>query len=131
MKANHLRAIALVIIFVPVLFLFCYIYECVYSAFRMESKITFSAMMIPIAISTLLIYYIFYSTMYYCIIKKNPKYNDLIYLWLLRIAFTSMLFGPFTSMYITYKAMHNGYIECEKISWMSPNNFVKPPETCN
>ena len=130
MKANHLRAIALVIIAIPASIMVGYINGCVISAFKMEERITFSGMMFAITISTPLMCYTFFFGMYFFIFNKLPKYNDFICIWLARIAMATMFISPFVSMYITYKAMHNGYIKCEKISWMSPKNFVKPPETC-
>ena len=132
MKANHLRAIALGIMAIPISFLIGYTNDCIYSAvFKMEGRVTFSATMFTASMSTPLMCYIFFFGMYYLILNKLPKYSDFIFIWLMRIAMVTMFVSPFVSMYITYKAMHNGYIECEKISWMSPNNFVKPPETCN
>ena len=131
MKANHLRAVALVIIAIPASIMVGYINGCVISAFKMEERITFSGMMFATTISTPLLCYLFFFLMYFFILNRLPKYNDFICIILIRIAVVTMLISPFVSMYITYKAMHNGYIKCEKISWMSPNNFVKPPETCN
>ena len=130
MKANHLRAIALVIIAIPASIMVGYINGCVISAFKMEERITFSGMMFVVTVSTPLLCYFLFFSMYFFIFNKLPIYNELICIVLFRILLVSIFISPFVSMYITYKAMHNGYIECEKISWMSPNNFVKPPETC-
>jgi len=130
MKANHLRAIALVIIAIPASIMVGYINGCVISAFKMEERITFSGMMFVVTVSTPLLCYFLFFSMYFFIFNKLPIYNELICIVLFRILLVSIFISPFVSMYITYKAMHNGYIECEKISWISPNNFVKPPETC-
>jgi uncharacterized protein YneF (UPF0154 family) len=131
MKANHLRAIALVIIAIPASIMVGYINGCVISAFKMEERITFSGMMFVVTVSTPLLCYFLFFSMYFFIFNNLPIYNELICIVLFRILLVSIFISPFVSMYITYKAMHNGYIECEKISWMSPNNFVKPPETCD
>jgi hypothetical protein len=131
MNANFLKAIMGLLLLVPLSFMIGYIYECVFSAFNMENRITFSASILSVAIATPAIYYVLFSAIYILCLSKLPGYHELINKWLLKLLIVSVVVSPFTSMYITYKATNNGYIECEKISWMSPNNFVKPPETCN
>ena len=66
MKANHLRAIALGIMAIPISFLIGYVNSCVISAFKMEERITFSGMMFVVTVSTpLLCYFLFFFNVFF------------------------------------------------------------------
>ncbi|WP_268989706.1 DUF1240 domain-containing protein [Yersinia pseudotuberculosis] len=68
-----------------------------------------------------------------CIIylKEKNKYAEFMGRCFVLFLIISMIAGFIMSFYINIKLTNHGYITCEKISWMSPTTYVKPPSTCN
>lgn len=101
-----------------------------YSLIKLDNEITFSGLYVAVILSIPFFIYIALGSVYHSITKVLPKHNKKILHSLCMILLIAITAGPFISFYVTFKLTHEGYVKCDRISWMSPNTFIKPPETC-
>nr|WP_071818602.1 DUF1240 domain-containing protein [Yersinia pestis] len=97
----------------------------------MVKEITFSASVFIAFLSIPLLIYALLSGLIYLVSGWRFKYDSLIFRCLLIISVISVILSLPISFYVTYKLKQDNYVACDRISWMSPNNFVKPPAVCN
>ncbi|HHQ4314555.1 TPA: DUF1240 domain-containing protein, partial [Serratia fonticola] len=50
--------------------------------------------------------------------------------YLTKLTLASILFSLPVSLYVNYKLKHDGYLTCDRISWMSPTTYVKDLSLC-
>nr|WP_265575766.1 DUF1240 domain-containing protein [Xenorhabdus griffiniae] len=75
----------------------------------------------------------FYSisgSIFFFLFDRLPKYNNIIIKYLTRLMITSFIISFPISLYVDYKLKSEGYITCDKISWMSPTTYVKNLSLC-
>ncbi len=125
---NALLGIIMLLILTPMMYLVSiYIIELI----KMEDEITFSASIFIAFLSIPLLIYALLSGLIYLVSGWRFKYDSLICRCLLIISVISVILSLPISFYVTYKLKQDNYVACDRISWMSPNNFVKPPAVCN
>ncbi|MDX7990122.1 DUF1240 domain-containing protein [Xenorhabdus littoralis] len=97
----------------------------------MEEEITFSAGVFIAFFSSPLVLFGILGAIYFIFTKKKPKYYDLIIKVTWWIFLSSLVLSMPVSFYVGYKLQNNGYLTCDKISWMSPTTYVKDIKLCN
>lgn len=125
---NILASIILLLIIIPIEYLS---YKYINSYMVMAKEITFSASIFIAFLSIPLLIYALLSGLIYLVSGWRFKYDSLICRCLLIISVISVTLSLPISFYVTYKLKQDNYVACDRISWMSPNNFVKPPAVCN
>ncbi len=125
---NILASIILLLIIIPIEYLS---YKYINSYMVMAKEITFSASIFIAFLSIPLLIYALLSGLIYLVSGWRFKYDSLICRCLLIISVISVILSLPISFYVTYKLKQDNYVACDRISWMSPNNFVKPPAVCN
>lgn len=125
---NILASIILLLIIIPIE---CLSYKYINSYMVMAKEITFSASIFIAFLSIPLLIYALLSGLIYLVSGWRFKYDSLICRCLLIISVISVILSLPISFYVTYKLKQDNYVACDRISWMSPNNFVKPPAVCN
>ncbi|MGF6192765.1 DUF1240 domain-containing protein [Serratia sp. 2723] len=122
-----LGASALLIIFICLSLL---IYSYAISLILMKDEITFSTSVFMSFFAIPLILYALSGSVFFFIFDRLPKHNMLVVRYLTRLALASLIFGLPISLYVSYKLSHDGYLTCDKISWMSPTTYVKDLSLC-
>lgn len=131
MGNKYIRALAIFLITAILIFgIYITLLEC-YSLIKLDNEITFSGSYVAIISSIPFFIYIALGSVYHSITKVLPKHNKKILHSLCVIALIAITVGPFVSFYVTFKLTHEGYVKCDRISWMSPNTFVKAPANCD
>ncbi|WP_213018417.1 DUF1240 domain-containing protein, partial [Yersinia pestis] len=69
-------------------------------------------------------------SVWFFIFNKLPKFNKFIIKYLSIPMFLSFIVSFPISLYVDYKLKSNGYVVCDRISWMSPNTYVKDLSLC-
>ncbi|WP_146134681.1 DUF1240 domain-containing protein, partial [Yersinia pseudotuberculosis] len=59
-----------------------------------------------------------------------PKSRKIVIKYLTMLAIASFIMSFPISLYVDYKLKSNGYVVCDRISWMSPNTYVKDLSLC-
>lgn len=121
---NILASIILLLIIIPIEYLS---YKYINSYMVMAKEITFSASIFIAFLSIPLLIYALLSGLIYLVSGWRFKYDSLICRCLLIISVISVILSLPISFYVTYKLKQDNYVACDRISWMSPNNFVKTP----
>ena len=124
---NILASIILLLI-IPIEYLS---YKYINSYMVMAKEITFFASIFIAFLSIPLLIYALLSGLIYLVSGWRWKYDSLICRCLLIISVISVILSLPIFFYVTYKLKQDNYVVCDRISWMSPNNFVKPPAVCN
>jgi hypothetical protein len=122
-----LGASALLVLFICLSLL---IYSYAISLILMKDEITFSATVFICFFATPLILYTFSCSVFFFIFDRQPKNNIIISKYLIMIAFASLILSFPVSLYVNYKLKHDGYLTCDKISWMSPTTYVRDLSLC-
>lgn len=122
-----LGASALLILFICLSLL---IYSYAISLVLMKDEITFSTSVFMSFFAIPLILYALSGSVFFFIFDRLPKHNMLVVRYLTRLALASLIFGLPVSLYVSYKLNHDGYLTCDKISWMSPTTYVKDLSLC-
>ncbi|MCC8463653.1 DUF1240 domain-containing protein [Photorhabdus bodei] len=105
--------------------------ENLISLVKMDEKITFSSSVFMIFFFSPLISYCMVSIIFSNITNRCPKYHDSFIKYFGSIAIISLLLSFPTSLYVNYKLKSDGYLVCPRISWMSPNTYVKDIKLCD
>ncbi|CAQ82504.1 conserved hypothetical protein [Photorhabdus asymbiotica] len=102
--------------------------DCVFSLILMKEKIIFSGPIVMYFISFNILCYIrFY---FFFVFDRLPKLNKLIIRYLTMLMIASFIVSFPISLYVNYKLKNDGYLTCDKISWMSPTTYVKNLSLC-
>ncbi len=80
--------------------------------------------------SPLVFYYVIF-VIFVNITGRYPKYHDSFNKYFGTIAIISFFLGFPTSLYVNYKLKNDGYLVCPRISWTSPNTYVKDIKLCD
>ncbi|MCW7763815.1 DUF1240 domain-containing protein [Photorhabdus luminescens] len=105
--------------------------ENLISLVKMDDKITFSSSVIIILFFSPLISYCMVSIIFSNITNRCPKYHDGFIKYFGSIAIISFFLSFPTSLYVNYKLKSDNYLVCPRISWMSPNTYVKDVKLCD
>ncbi|CAQ82414.1 MULTISPECIES: DUF1240 domain-containing protein [Photorhabdus] len=101
------------------------------SLIKMDEKIIFSSGVFMIFFSSPLVFYYVIFVIFVNITGRYPKHHDGFNKYLGTIAIISFFLGFPTSLYVNYKLKSDGYLVCPRISWMSPNTYVKDIKLCD
>ncbi len=80
--------------------------------------------------SPLVFYYVFF-IIFVNITGRYPKHHDSFNKYFGTIAIISFFLSFPTSLYVHYKLKSDNYLVCPRISWMSPNTYVKDIKLCD
>ncbi len=130
MKNRPFNILFGMIIFSIVLFMMYLVFLCIISLIRMEDKITLSSSIVICLISSPLLFYATAGSVYIFVFNKKPKFNKMIIKYLTMLAIASFIMSFPIPFYIDYKLKNDGYVVCDRISWMSPNTYVKDLSLC-
>ncbi|MBS9437985.1 DUF1240 domain-containing protein [Photorhabdus noenieputensis] len=125
MNSKYLKALGGVILLLFLTFLMCFIIKSAVSLVLMKDEITFSSAVIISILSFPIIFYSLSGSIFFFIFDRLPKYNKILVKYLSRLMITSFVISLPISFYVDYKLKNDGYLTCDKISWMSPTTYVK------
>ncbi|OTA18919.1 membrane protein [Xenorhabdus beddingii] len=131
MKSKYLKALAgviLLIIFTPIVFLVSHYFL---SLIFMKDEITFSSGVVIGFMSSPLLLYSLSGSIFFLLFDRLPKFNEVIVKYLTMLMIASFIVSFPISFYVNYKLRSDGYLVCDKISWMSPTTYVKDLRLCN
>ncbi|MCA6219601.1 DUF1240 domain-containing protein [Photorhabdus antumapuensis] len=101
------------------------------SLIKMEDKITFSGHVFLLFFSFPLLSYSMIFVIFFNITSRCPKYHDNFINCFGMITVISFFSSFPISFYVDYKLKSENYLVCERISWMSPNTYVKDIKLCD
>nr|WP_276552568.1 DUF1240 domain-containing protein [Xenorhabdus indica] len=119
-----------VILLLFLTFLMSFIIKSAVSLILMKDEITFSGAVIISILSFPIIFYSLSGSIFFFIFDRLPKFNKIIVKYLSRLMIASFIIGFPLSFYVDYKLKNDGYLTCDKISWMSPTTYVKNLSLC-
>ncbi|KGM26559.1 membrane protein [Photorhabdus luminescens] len=105
--------------------------EYLLSLILMDEKITFSGNVMIFFFSFPFIVYFVVSAVYLSFAKRYPKHYDTCAKYLFVIAIVSVFLSFPVSFYVDYKLKSDNYLVCPRISWTSPNTYVKDMKLCD
>ncbi|MCC8383088.1 DUF1240 domain-containing protein [Photorhabdus laumondii] len=130
-KKNILPIICAIAIFILALSGLFLTGENLISLIKMEEKITFSGPVFIIFFSFPFLSYFIVSVIFLNIKNRWPKHHDSFINCFRVIAIVSFFLSFPLSFYVDYKLKSENYLVCERISWMSPNTYVKDIKLCD
>ncbi|OCA55528.1 DUF1240 domain-containing protein [Photorhabdus namnaonensis] len=130
-KKKIIRIIGTLAIFILTLFAVFLAGGNLVSLVKMDEKITFSSSVIIILFFSPLLFYSFFFIIFVSITGRYPKYHDSFNKYFGTIAIISLFLSFPTSLYVHYKLKSDDYLVCPRISWMSPNTYVKDMKLCD
>ncbi|WP_072032500.1 MULTISPECIES: DUF1240 domain-containing protein [Xenorhabdus] len=130
MNSKYLKALGGVILLLFLTFLMSFIIKSAVSLILMKDEITFSGAVIISILSFPIIFYSLSGSIFFFIFDRLPKFNKIIVKYLSRLMIASFIIGFPLSFYVDYKLKNDGYLTCDKISWMSPTTYVKNLSLC-
>nr|WP_222943032.1 DUF1240 domain-containing protein [Xenorhabdus sp. PB62.4] len=119
-----------VILLLFLTFLMSFIIKSAVSLVLMKDEITFSSAVIISILSFPIIFYSLSGSIFFFIFDRLPKYNKILVKYLSRLMIASFVISLPISFYVDYKLKNDGYLTCDKISWMSPTTYVKNLSLC-
>ncbi|RAW91773.1 DUF1240 domain-containing protein [Photorhabdus laumondii] len=105
--------------------------ENLISLVKMEDKIIYSDPVFIILFSFPLLSYFMIFIIFFNITGRCPKHHDSFINCFGFIAIISFFLSFPLSFYVDYKLKSKNYLVCERISWMSPNTYVKDIKLCD
>ncbi|KAA1195382.1 DUF1240 domain-containing protein [Photorhabdus heterorhabditis] len=105
--------------------------ENLISLIKMDEKITFSGPVFIIFFSFPFISYLMILSIRVNITGRYPKHHDTYVKYSAVIAFSSFILSFPLSFYVDYKLKSENYLVCKRISWASPNTYVKNIKLCD
>ncbi|CAQ84694.1 MULTISPECIES: DUF1240 domain-containing protein [Photorhabdus] len=106
------------------------IFNNIHSLLAMKDEIVFSSMIFICFFSFPLILYYFTSVFFYFIFNRLPN-NHMSYIKFLgSIMIISFITSLPISFWVGHQLKNDGYLVCDKISWMSPTTYVKDIKLC-
>ncbi|MCC8463655.1 DUF1240 domain-containing protein [Photorhabdus bodei] len=130
-KKKIMHIIGAIAIFLLALSTFFLTGENIISLIEMDEQITFSGGVVIIFFSAPLILYYMVAVIFVSITGRPPKHHDGFVNCFGTIAIISFFLGFPTSLYVHYKLKSDDYLVCPRISWMSPNTYVKDIKLCD
>ncbi|CDH34790.1 DUF1240 domain-containing protein [Xenorhabdus bovienii] len=130
MNSKYLKALGGVILLLFLTFLMYFIIKSDVSLVLMKDEITFSSAVIISILSFPIIFYSLSGSIFFFIFDRLPKYNKILVKYLSRLMIASFIISLPISFYVSYKLRNDGYLTCDKISWMSPTTYVKDLSLC-
>ncbi|MBE8597017.1 DUF1240 domain-containing protein [Xenorhabdus sp. BG5] len=130
MNNKYLKALAGLILLLFMSFMMYLVSESVFSLILMKDEITFSSGVVIGFISSPLLFYSIAGSIYFFLFDRLPKYNKIIVKYLSRLMIASFIISFPVSLCVSYKLKSDGYVTCDKISWMSPTTYVKNLSLC-
>ncbi|MDC9605343.1 DUF1240 domain-containing protein [Xenorhabdus griffiniae] len=130
MNNKYLKALAGLILLLFLSFMIYLVGKGVFSLIFMEDEITFSSSVVIGFISSPILFYSISGSIFFFLFDRLPKYNNIIIKYLTRLMIASFIISFPISLYVDYKLKSEGYITCDKISWMSPTTYVKNLSLC-
>ncbi|WP_057534562.1 DUF1240 domain-containing protein [Yersinia pseudotuberculosis] len=131
MKNRSFKTLGGLVFLLSFLFLMKYlIINSINPLIKMEDRIIFSSSIAICLISFPLMFYVMTGSIYFFIFNKTPKFNKLLIKYLTMLAIASFIMSFPIPFYIDYKLKNDGYVVCDRISWMSPNTYVKYLSLC-
>nr|WP_272903090.1 DUF1240 domain-containing protein [Xenorhabdus sp. Sc-CR9] len=112
-------------------FMMCFVIDSAISLILMKDEITFSGTVVIGVMSSPLLFYSLSASIFFFIFDRLPKFNKLIVNYLSKLMIVSFIISLPISFYVSYKLKNDGYLTCDKISWMSPTTYVKDIKLCN
>ncbi len=118
------------------LFIVCFlisilIYDYVLSLFQMKDIIIFSGPIAMCAIGFPTVLYALGGSVYSIVFNRLPKYNKIIFKYLMYLLFLGIFSGVPIAFAVNYYLKSEGYFTCDRISWMSPTTYVKNISLCD
>lgn len=118
------------------LFIVCFlisilIYDYVLSLFQMKDIIIFSGPIAMCAIGFPTVLYALGGSVYSIVFNRLPKYNKIIFKYLMYLLFLGIFSGVPIAFAVNYYLKDKGYLTCDRISWMSPTTYVKNISLCD
>ncbi|MBV2189407.1 DUF1240 domain-containing protein [Providencia rettgeri] len=118
------------------LFIVCFlisilIYDYVLSLFQMKDIIIFSGPIAMCAIGFPTVLYALGGSVYSIVFNRLPKYNKIIFKYLMYLLFLGIFSGVPIAFAVNYYLKNEGYFTCDRISWMSPTTYVKNISLCD
>ncbi|AWK41095.1 MULTISPECIES: DUF1240 domain-containing protein [Photorhabdus] len=105
--------------------------ENLISLVKMEDKIIFSGPVFMLFFAFPFLSYFIVSVIFLNIKNRWPKHHDSFINCFGVIAIVSFFLSFPLSFYVDYKLKSENYLICEKISWRSPNTYVKNIKLCD
>ncbi|NHB62666.1 DUF1240 domain-containing protein [Photorhabdus sp. RW14-46] len=105
--------------------------EYLLSLILMDEKITFSSSVFMTFFSFPFVSYYIILVIIINITGRYPKHHDSFNKYFCSIAIVSIVLSFPTSLYVGYKLKSDNYLVCPRISWMSPNTYVKDIKLCD
>ncbi|WP_338011008.1 DUF1240 domain-containing protein [Photorhabdus temperata] len=68
---------------------------------------------------------------FFNITGRYPKHHDNFNKYFSSITIIAIFLNVIISFYVDYKLRGDNYLVCERISWMSPNTYVKDIKLCD
>ncbi|WP_338046863.1 DUF1240 domain-containing protein [Photorhabdus namnaonensis] len=97
----------------------------------MDERIIFSSRVIIIFFFSPLVLYSLFFIIFVIITGHYPKYHDGFNKYFGTMAIISLFLSFPISFYVDYKLRSDGYLVCPRISWSSPNTYVKDMKLCD
>ncbi|KGM26558.1 membrane protein [Photorhabdus luminescens] len=130
-KRKIIHVIAALAIFLLALSTFFLTGENIISLIEMDEKITFSGSVVIIFFSFPLISYATFFIVFVTVTGHYPKHHDNFVKYFCSIAIVAIVLSFPTSLCVHYKLKNDGYLVCPRISWSSPNTYVKDMKLCD
>lgn len=126
-----IRIICAILILALMSFSMFIVSEYLISLVLMEDKITFSSSVFMTFFSFPLVLYYIVFIVFVNVVGRYPKHHDSFNKYLCLIALVSIVLSFPISFYVHYKLKSDGYLVCPRISWSSPNTYVKDIKLCD
>ncbi|NHB62665.1 hypothetical protein C5472_16530 [Photorhabdus sp. RW14-46] len=130
-KRKIIRIICAIFILALMSFSMFIVSEYLLSLVLMDEKITFSSSVFMTFFSFPLVLYYIVFIIFVNVVGCYPKNHDNFNKYLGMIAIVSIVLSFPTSLYVNYKLKSDGYLVCPRISWSSPNTYVKDIKLCD
>ncbi|PHM31176.1 DUF1240 domain-containing protein [Xenorhabdus innexi] len=130
MNSKYLKAFGVLILLLFMTFMMYLVIESAVSLILMKDEITFSSAVIICIMSFPLLFYSLSGSIFFFLFDRLPKFNKIIVKYLSILMLASFVVSFPISFYVSYKLKNDGYLTCDKISWMSPTTYVKDLSLC-
>ncbi|WMV72010.1 DUF1240 domain-containing protein [Xenorhabdus griffiniae] len=130
MNSKYLKALGVLILLLLMTFIVAFIIDDAISLILMKDEIRFSATVVMVVMSSPLLLYSLSGSVFFFIFDRLPKFNKIVVKYLSRLMIASFIIGFPISFYVDYKLKSDGYLTCDKLSWMSPTTYVKDLSLC-
>ncbi|OTA20359.1 membrane protein [Xenorhabdus beddingii] len=107
-----------------------FVIEDFISIIKMGDEIILSWKSFAFFFSSPFLFYFCINAIYYSVIAKQPKLNDLAIKILLSFCIFFLILSVPISWYFDHKFKKLGYSVCYKSSWSAPNKYVKDIKLC-